>query len=217
MYLWWGMEGGMRGMRLVSWKKDWVLFFSLKIKGSLKTISISHQKVNWSVSLTEWEQISRKMTSMLMKSERNFSLPPVNVTVCFAYAVGQYVKCVDHTLMLPLFLRTFHINFKYLITWKTKTLCLMKVATFPKTFKLTAQITVYPLIKQMQPVLSMVWTIPGNATSKKQPPTPASHAHHGCRLASLQSPSFFFFFFYNPGTFWWGAKCLIKGEIKLLK
>lgn len=43
----------MRGMRLVRWKKDEVLFFSVKNRGSLKTISISHRKVNWSVYLTE--------------------------------------------------------------------------------------------------------------------------------------------------------------------
>lgn len=48
----------------------------------------------------------------------------------------------------------------------------------------------------------------------KHPPTPACHAHHGCWLAILQSS---FLTTSLSGKFWWGAKCLIKGEMKLYK
>ncbi len=122
MYLWWGMEGGMTGMRLVRWKRDEVLFFLVKNRGSLKTISISHRKVNWSVYLTEWEQISRKMTLMLMKSERNFSPNSLLLMqLCALHVVSQRVEqCGVDLDWLALFLRVFQTNFKYLITWKTK-------------------------------------------------------------------------------------------------
>lgn len=41
----------------------------------------------------------------------------------------------------------------------------MKAPTFQNAFVLTAQIMVQQLLKQTQPVPSMVWTIPGNATN----------------------------------------------------
>lgn len=72
----------------------------------------------------------------------------------------------------------------------------------------------YSLLKQMQPVLSMVLTVPGNATS--------GNTHHHLLVmltvaTGWQASNHPFFTTSLSGKFWWGAKCLIKGEIKLLK
>ena len=66
----------------------------------------------------------------------------------------------------------------------------------------------------MQPVLSMVLTVPGNATS--------GNTHHHLLVmltvaAGWPASNHPFFTASLSGKFWWGAKCLIKGEIKLLK
>lgn len=107
---------GMRGVRLVTGKRDEVLFFFLKCKGSPETISISHQKVNCSVYLTERRVAFKKnyFSSYEVGKEFLAPLPPSSISVPLHVVLILMCAAVWwRPAPTVLYLRAFYKNVKF--------------------------------------------------------------------------------------------------------